>query len=82
MNIAAWIIFGMVAGLIARILDPQSKDGVLGSMFLGIVGALIGAVLANIMFGMNISSVSMHTFTLATAASLILVYIGRLAKQA
>lgn len=81
--IASWIIFGILTGLIARFLDPKANnDGILGPMLLGVVGAVIGAVLANTIFGIGLQGLTMNTFAIASAGSLILLFIGRLVKQA
>lgn len=81
--IFTWIILGVLTGLIARVLDPRaSGDGILGPMLLGVVGAFIGAILANTIFGIGISGLGMNTFAIAASGSLILLFVGRLIKQA
>lgn len=82
MYIFTWIILGVLTGLIARILDPRAgDDGILGPMLLGVVGAIIGAILANTIFGIGISGLGMNTFAIAASGSLILLFVGRLIKQ-
>ena len=53
MGIIAWIIFGLIAGIIAKLIMP-GRDG--GGFFLtcilGIVGAVVGGWLAT-MFGIG-----------------------------
>ncbi|GAA2514925.1 GlsB/YeaQ/YmgE family stress response membrane protein [Pilimelia columellifera] len=54
MGILAWIILGLVAGLIAKQLLPGSDPGgLLITMVLGIVGALLGGFLGAAMFGVD-----------------------------
>lgn len=46
-SIIGWIIFGLIAGAIARLLHPGPDPmGWVGTMLLGIVGSLIGGGLA------------------------------------
>ncbi|MEB3309605.1 MAG: GlsB/YeaQ/YmgE family stress response membrane protein [Snowella sp.] len=46
MNILAWIITGLIAGAIAKMIYPgRQGGGILGTMILGIVGAFIGGTL-------------------------------------
>ena len=62
MGIIAWIIFGLIAGIIAKLIMP-GRDG--GGFFLtcilGIVGAVVGGWLAT-MFGIggSISGFNFH----------------------
>jgi uncharacterized membrane protein YeaQ/YmgE (transglycosylase-associated protein family) len=46
MNILAWIILGVIAGAIAKMIYPGHQGGsILGTLILGIVGAFIGGSL-------------------------------------
>jgi len=46
MNILAWIVLGLIAGVIAKALFPGHQGGgILGTMILGIVGAFVGGSL-------------------------------------
>lgn len=46
MNIISWIILGLIAGAIAKAVDPAARGGgLLGTLFLGIVGAFVGGSL-------------------------------------
>lgn len=55
MGFIIWLIVGLIAGALARLLVP-GKDpmGVLGTMVLGLVGSLVGGFLANLVFDGNI----------------------------
>ena len=47
MAIIAWICFGLIVGLIARLLYPgRQAMGFLATMVLGIVGSLLGGFVA------------------------------------
>lgn len=46
MNIIAWIILGLIAGAIAKAIYPGHQGGgILGTILLGIIGALVGGSL-------------------------------------
>lgn len=45
MGIIAWIIVGLVAGLIARSIVGDDRSGCLYTMAVGVLGALIGGAL-------------------------------------
>lgn len=52
MSIFVWLLVGLIAGALARLLVP-GKDpmGWLGTLVLGLVGSLIGGFLGNLFFG-------------------------------
>jgi uncharacterized membrane protein YeaQ/YmgE (transglycosylase-associated protein family) len=46
MNIIAWIILGLLAGAIAKMIYPGNQGGgFIATMFLGIIGAFVGGTL-------------------------------------
>lgn len=46
-TIISWAVFGLVIGLIARLLYPGSQPmGFIATMFLGIVGSFIGGLIS------------------------------------
>jgi len=58
MSILAWIIVGLVAGLIANLVYPgPSRGGWFGAMLLGIAGALIGGFIAALLTGYDMTTV-------------------------
>ncbi len=83
MNIISWIIFGLIVGIIANAIDPEpARGGLLNAMLLGIVGALIGGFLADLIFGVNVTGFNLTSFLIAVAGSLILLFIGRAMRRA
>lgn len=59
MDIISWIVLGIVVGVIAHlIIKEKSQDGIFRSLVLGVLGALVGGFISNIIFGLGISSVS------------------------
>jgi uncharacterized membrane protein YeaQ/YmgE (transglycosylase-associated protein family) len=79
MGIIAWIILGLVAGLLANALVPgRRSEGLILTCVIGIVGALLGGWLATKLFHIH----SLHGFfnlstwitAIVGAAVLLLVY--------
>lgn len=51
MDIIGWLIIGLVAGALARLLVPGREDfGIVGTLVLGLIGAFVGGGLARILF--------------------------------
>jgi uncharacterized membrane protein YeaQ/YmgE (transglycosylase-associated protein family) len=50
MNLLAWIILGLIAGAIAKAIYPgRQGGGILGTMLLGIIGALVGGTIVTLL---------------------------------
>jgi len=81
MNILSWILFGLIVGIIANAIESSpNRGGILGSILLGIVGALVGGFLANLIFGISVAGFSFTAFLVAIAGSLLLLFFGKAAK--
>ncbi|HJW64267.1 MAG TPA: GlsB/YeaQ/YmgE family stress response membrane protein [Actinomycetes bacterium] len=54
MGIFGWIVLGLLAGVIAKaILPGDDPGGIIVTIIIGIVGALLGGFLAQVLFGNN-----------------------------
>jgi uncharacterized membrane protein YeaQ/YmgE (transglycosylase-associated protein family) len=52
MNIIWWLIVGLIAGALARLLVPgRDPMGLLGTLLLGLVGSLVGGFLGDLLAG-------------------------------
>jgi uncharacterized membrane protein YeaQ/YmgE (transglycosylase-associated protein family) len=50
-SIIGWLVLGLVAGALARLLVPgRDPMGWLGTMLLGLAGSLVGGFLADLLF--------------------------------
>jgi uncharacterized membrane protein YeaQ/YmgE (transglycosylase-associated protein family) len=48
MDIVAWLLVGLVAGFIARVLVPgKDRLGIGGTLLLGLAGSVIGGLIGN-----------------------------------
>ena len=52
MSIVSWILFGLLAGAIARLLVPGTGGlGCIGTLAVGILGALLGGFVGQLLLG-------------------------------
>ena len=76
MNIIAWIVVGLIAGAIAKMLMPgDDPGGIILTILLGIAGAVVGgfiAVALNLSNG--IDDFDIGTLVLAVLGSLLLLF--------
>lgn len=78
MNLIFWIIFGLLVGIVANLIDPYLEEGGwLGTIILGILGAILGGFLGNLVFGIGISGFNFPSLAVAVLGSLFLLFIGR-----
>ncbi len=82
MSIISWLLFGLIIGIIANAIDPETNSGgAIGAIVLGIVGALVGGFLANLIFGVSITGFNLTSFLIAVAGSLVLLFAGRAIRR-
>jgi len=56
MSIIAWVILGLIAGAIAKLIYPGHQGGgILATMLLGIVGAFVGGTLFSFLSGKGLA---------------------------
>jgi uncharacterized membrane protein YeaQ/YmgE (transglycosylase-associated protein family) len=79
MGIIAWIVLGLVAGLIARaILPGHDSVGLIATMLIGIVGAIIGGLIADLVGFAGLGSFfDLRTWILAIVGSMLLLALMR-----
>ena len=77
MNILAWIVFGFLAGAVARLATPgKHPQGCIVAIAVGIAGAFIGGISGNLLFGTKVSwSFSLRPFLIAVVGAIVLLLI-------
>ncbi|MCZ9276759.1 GlsB/YeaQ/YmgE family stress response membrane protein [Escherichia albertii] len=83
MGIIAWIIFGLIAGVIAKLIMPgRDGGGFILTCILGIVGAVVGGWLAT-MFGIGgtISGFNLHSFLVAVVGAILVLGVFRFLRR-
>ena len=82
MEIISWIIFGLVAGAVAKMLMPgRDPGGFIGTIVIGVVGAFIGGLIANMLgYGQVAPGFNLKSFIFAVAGSIILLIVYRFVK--
>jgi len=79
-GILGWIVLGLIAGAIAKAIMPgRDPGGIIITMLLGIVGAIIGGFVGKAIFGTDINTFfSLSTWLLAILGSLIVLLVYRM----
>jgi uncharacterized membrane protein YeaQ/YmgE (transglycosylase-associated protein family) len=82
MGIIGWIVLGLLAGIIAKaILPGNDPGGMIVTIIIGIVGAILGGFLAQVLFGRNTVDefFDVSTWLTAIIGAIILLVVYRLA---
>jgi uncharacterized membrane protein YeaQ/YmgE (transglycosylase-associated protein family) len=73
MGILGWIVLGLIAGAIAKLILPgRQGGGWIVTLLLGIVGALLGGWLGSVLFNVSLDEFwSLQTWLLAIGGSIV-----------
>jgi uncharacterized membrane protein YeaQ/YmgE (transglycosylase-associated protein family) len=80
MGILGWILFGLVVGIVAKLIMPgKDPGGFIVTILIGIVGALLGGFLGRVL---NLYEPGQPAgFIGATLGAILLLWIYRLATR-
>lgn len=80
MDILAWIVLGLIAGAIAKAIYPGHQGGgILGTMLLGIIGAVVGGSLYNLLttgtLALSSAGLSLGGIVVAVLGAIVALFI-------
>ncbi len=80
MGILSWIVFGLIAGVIAKLLMPgRDPGGCIITILIGIAGAVIGGWIGKTLWGSTgVTGFDLGSFGLAVLGAIILLAIYRM----
>ena len=83
MGILGWIVLGLIAGAIAKLILPgRQGGGWLITILLGIVGAILGGFLGNLLFNVELGTFfDLRTWLLAIGGAIVVLLIYGLATR-
>ena len=78
MNLIIWVIFGAIAGWLASIImKTDAEQGFLMDVILGIVGAVVGGFLMNMLGQPGVTGFNLYSFLVAIVGAVIVIGVGR-----
>ncbi|MCL1664563.1 hypothetical protein BAS09_06875 [Elizabethkingia ursingii] len=79
MGILTWIIFGLIAGAIAKAIHPGSDPGGwIATIIIGIIGSVVGGWLGSMIFGIDVTGFNISSFLVAIGGSVLCLVVYRL----
>lgn len=81
MGIISWIVFGLLAGMLAKFVMPgNDPGGIIVTIALGIVGAVVGGYIATKLGYGGISGFDIRSMLIAVGGALLLLFGYRFVK--
>ena len=78
MGIIAWIVLGAIVGFITNLI-MGGREGVLATVILGIVGALVGGYLAGTVLKVaDVTGINLESIVVAVIGGVIVVALYRM----
>lgn len=82
MGILSWIVFGLIAGAVAKWIMPgKDPGGIIVTMLIGIVGAMIGGFIGTLLGFGAVTGFDLRSLLIAIVGALILLYVYRQLKK-
>lgn len=79
MGIISWVVLGLIAGTLAKLLLPgRDRIGCILTILLGIGGALVGGYVGTMMGWGRVSGFDLRSLGLAVLGSVILLILYRM----
>ena len=80
MGIIAWIVIGLLAGIIAKAIMPGKQGGgFFATLLLGVVGGIVGGLIGGAISGKGLTGFSLWSLLLAVAGSMLVLFVWELA---
>jgi uncharacterized membrane protein YeaQ/YmgE (transglycosylase-associated protein family) len=82
MGFVTWIVLGLVAGVLAKIVMPgRDPGGLIVTILLGIAGALVGGYIGTRLGFGTVSGFDMRSLAISVGGAVLLLILYRLLKR-
>ena len=82
MSWVVWIILGLVAGIIAKLIMPgRDPGGFIVTIVLGIVGALVGGFISVKLGFRDVTGFNLPSIIIAVLGAMLLLFLYRMVKS-
>ncbi|HEV8237975.1 MAG TPA: GlsB/YeaQ/YmgE family stress response membrane protein [Thermoanaerobaculia bacterium] len=82
MGILAWIVFGLLAGWVAKLLVPGTDpQGCIITMVIGVLGAVIGGFIGSWLGFGAVTGFNLKSFLIAVVGAVLLLALYHLVRR-
>jgi uncharacterized membrane protein YeaQ/YmgE (transglycosylase-associated protein family) len=82
MSIIAWIVLGLIAGFIGSQIVKGEGEGIVGDIIVGVVGALVGGFLFNLIGATGVTGLDPWSLLVAVVGSVVLLFAYHAVRRA
>lgn len=83
MGIVSWIVFGLIAGVVAKLIMPgKDPGGLIITSLIGIAGAMVGGFISTSLGYGDVSGFDLRSLGIAIGGALVLLFGYRTLKGA
>lgn len=83
MGILSWVLFGLIAGVIAKFIMPgRGQGGIIVTIVLGILGAVVGGFISTQLGFGDISGFDVRSMAIAVGGAVLLLLIYGMVRKA
>jgi uncharacterized membrane protein YeaQ/YmgE (transglycosylase-associated protein family) len=81
MGIISWIVFGLIAGILAKLIMPgKDPGGMIVTILIGIAGAMVGGYISTFFGYGNVSGFDIRSLGIAIGGAIVLLFVYRTLK--
>jgi uncharacterized membrane protein YeaQ/YmgE (transglycosylase-associated protein family) len=82
LNFIVWLIVGLIAGALARLIMPgRDPMGMIATILLGIVGSIVGGLVSWAIWGSDASGFQPAGLLLSILGAIVVLWIWRMMKS-
>ncbi|HNK33037.1 GlsB/YeaQ/YmgE family stress response membrane protein [Plasticicumulans sp.] len=82
MGFFSWILFGLIAGALAKLIMPgRQGGGFILTVLLGVIGALVGGWMGTVMGFGTLSGFDLRSLGIAIAGALVVLFLFGLMRR-
>lgn len=83
MGVLLWVLFGLIAGVIAKFIMPgRGPGGIVVTIILGILGAVVGGFISTQLGFGDISGFDVRSMAIAVGGAVLLLLIYGMVRKA
>jgi len=78
-SLLAWIVVGLIAGWLAKMISPgPERGGLLVTLIIGVIGALVGGVLFNYFGRSGATGITLYSILVATVGAVVFLWVWKM----
>ena len=82
MNFIWWLIIGLIAGALARLIMPgRDPMGIIATIVLGIIGSIVGGLVSMALWGNSTGGFQRGSLLLSILGAILVLFIWRMIKS-